>query len=107
MTAIVSIGGIHLVNSSGTPTAGGAATAAATTPFGIRQGWHPTPAEPIMAQGSQLDYPDAYYEPVQETIPIYVVGSTHENAVTRLQELQRVLPRANNRTTLLEIQPTA
>jgi hypothetical protein len=107
MTASVSIGGIHLVNSSGTPTAGGVATAASTTPFAIRKGWRPTPAEPIVAQGSQLDYPDIHYEPVQDPpIPIAIIGSTHENAVTRKQELERVLMRANNYPAILEIQPT-
>lgn len=106
MTTIVSIGGIHLVNSTGTPVAGGVATAAATTPFAIRRGWRPMPAEPIVVQGSDLLYPDIHYGSVQETIPIAVVGSTHENAVARLQELKRVLLRANNYPANLVIQPT-
>lgn len=105
---IVVIGGIYLVNSSGTPTAGGAATAAATTPFAIRRNWRPMPTEPIVIPGAQTMYPDIHYEPVADPpIPISVIGSSHENAVARLQELQRVLARANSSVTLLEIQPTS
>lgn len=109
MTApIVVIGGIHLVNSSGTPTAGGVATAAATTPFAIRHPWHPMPAEPIVIPGAQLEYPDVHYEPVADPpIPISVIGSDHENAVARLQELKRALMPRDGIRASFSIQPTS
>lgn len=107
MAPLVSIGGIHLVNSTGTPVAGGVATAAATTPFAVKRGWRPMPAELVAVYSGQLSYPDVSYGPVQETMPIVVIGSDHENAVARLQQLQRAILPANGLPALLEIQPTA
>lgn len=105
MAPTVIFGGIHLVNSTGTPIAGGAATAAATTPFAIDKGWRPMPAPPIVVQGSQTDYPDMHYEPIEDTpIPVAIIGSSHENAVARRQELIRAITPANSRVTILEIQ---
>ena len=108
MAPLVSIGGIYLTNSTGAPVEGGVATAAATTPFAIKQGWRPTPAEPIVISGGQTDYPDISYGPVADPpMRISVSGSTHENAVALLQQLQRAINRANNYVPTLDIQPTA
>jgi hypothetical protein len=106
---IVTIGGIHLVNSSGTPTAGGAATAASTTPFAIRRGWslnapEPQPVwggGPPFTPGRRLAY--SSYDNVVERIPISVRGSDHENAVTRLQELKLAL---TPQPAVMAVQPT-
>lgn len=97
MTPQVTVGSIHLVNSTGAPVAGGVATAAATTPFAIRDRWALSVAEPIamMSGGPPFRYGAglAYlgYDNVVETIPIHVTGSSHENAVARLQELKRAV----------------
>lgn len=114
MAPTISVGGIHLVNSSGTPTAGGAATAASTTPFSIRHGYTIGSAEPAplwsggppLRNGSTLI--GRAYANVEERIPIAVLGSTHENAVARLQELKRALATAlYSSPAILVVQPTA
>lgn len=98
MTAQIVAGGIHLVNSTGAQVAGGTATAAATTPFAIRNRWPLGVADPqpIMSGGPPFSSVGARplylgYDNVTETIPINVLGSSHENAVTKLQELKRAL----------------
>lgn len=113
MAITVSIGGIHLVNSNGSPTAGGAATAANTTPFAIRQGWSLQPPTPLpiwgggppFIAGRRLAY--SSYDNVTERIPIAVLGSSHENAVTRLQELKQALATVSATTpAVFSVQPT-
>jgi hypothetical protein len=113
MAPTISIGGIHLVNSNGTPTAGGAATAASTTPFAIRHGWTLATPEPLpiwgggppFVPGRRLAY--SSYDNVVERIPISVVGSSHENAVTRVQELKRALATVSATTpAVFSVQPT-
>lgn len=90
-------GGIHLVNSNGTPTAGGTATAASTTPFSIRGNWLLAAAEqqPILSGGPPFSVGSRPlylgYDNVTETIPIAVQGSSHFNAVAKLQELKRAI----------------
>lgn len=86
----ISVGGIHLVNSTGMPSEGGVATAAATTPFSIRGRWPIAQAEqrPLFSGQKLLA---TSYDLITETIPINVQGSSHENAVARLQELKRAL----------------
>lgn len=114
MTPLVSIGGIHLVNSSGTPSAGGVATAAATTPFSIRHGYTIGSAEPqpLWSGGPPFRHGNSLigqsYANIEERIPIAVLGSTHENAVARLQELKRALATTLYSTPpILVVQPTA
>jgi hypothetical protein len=81
---------VYLVNSSGNPTSAGAATAAATTPWGIRfADWTPTAAAPntLFAGG----FPVAQsYDVVEETIPLILVGGSHDTMVARLQQLRQV-----------------
>lgn len=73
MAWLLSIGGVHLVNSSGTPTPGGDPTAAATTCFAVRRGFMFKPGE------------------VEVEIPIAVVGTSQANAASRLRQLKRAL----------------
>jgi hypothetical protein len=110
----LTIGGIHLINSTGAPVAGGTATAAATTPFALRGDWNPTTAEQqlIMSGGPPFSLgarPLYYgYDNVIERIPLNVTGSTHENAVTKLQELKlAVLTALYSTNALLTYQPTS
>lgn len=119
MAPQIIVGGIHLVNSTGAPVAGGTATAAATTPFSIRShesggGWPIGLAEPqrIMSGGppfnlgSRLLYRG--YDNVVETIPIAVQGSTHVDAVAKLSELKLSLAAAlYSVVPLLEVKPDA
>ena len=114
MPAQIVAGGIHLVNSNGAPTAGGTATAASTTPFSIRNRWPLGVADPmpIMSGGPPFTLGSRPlmlgYDNVTETIPINVQGSSHENAVARLQELKRALNTALFSTpALLSVLPTA
>jgi hypothetical protein len=94
---IVTIGTVHLVNSSGTPTPGGDPTVVSTTPFAIRRGWTLTAPEPQnvwgggppFVSGRQLAY--LSYDNVVERIPISIAGSSHENALVQLQLLKRTL----------------
>lgn len=112
--ATISIGGIHLVNSGGAPSAGGVATAAATTPFAIRRNaWTLQAPEPQPVWGGGPPFVSgrrrAYssYENVVERIPIDVVGSDHENAVARLQELKRALETISATTpAVFSVQPS-
>lgn len=112
--AILTVGGIHLINSNNTPTAGGVATAASTTPFSLRTGWNPTAPEnkTIYSGGApfSLGARPIYigYNNVVERIPLHVTGSTHENAVARLQELKIAAQTALfSMPALLSYQPTA
>lgn len=88
----------YLINSSGSPTIGGAATAAATTPFALlREDWVMMPAEPIPAMqggppfrnGSDLAY-QAYGNTTQ-MIGFSVQGSSHDNTVALLRSLRNLL----------------
>lgn len=76
MAWTLSIGGIHLTNSSGTPTAGGDPAAAATSCFAVGR--------------------DFMFKPgvEQEEIPFAVVGSSQSNAASRLRQLKRALKTA-------------
>jgi hypothetical protein len=56
---------IYLVNSSGTPLAGGSPYAPATTPFGIDSEW--APIAPAPADGGGDDF--LSYAPIDETLP--------------------------------------
>lgn len=88
---------LYLVNSGGVPTPGGAATAAATTPWAIRlEEWTPqaAPPSPIWSGGPPFADGRALisqsYDAVTETIPLILVGSTHDTLVARLQQLRRL-----------------
>jgi len=86
---------IYLVNSSAAPTAGGAATSAATTPWGLRTEWTPQAAPPALlerggpplANGSEAAW--LAYETIDETIPLYLLGSTADTLAARLQQLRQ------------------
>lgn len=107
MTAQIVAGGIHLVNSNGIQTAGGTATAASTTPFAIRGRWPIQQAEqrPLFSGQKLLALS---YDLVTETIPINVLGTTHENAVALLQQLKRALNTSTfSVLPLLSVLPTA
>lgn len=81
---------IYLVNSSGQPTAGGAATAAATTPWMIRYAdWQPKAAPPGTLFAGGLPVAQSY-DVVEETIPLILVGGTPDTLVARLQQLRQV-----------------
>lgn len=77
---------LYLVNSSGTPTAGGAATAANTTPWAIRSDWVLAAPEPDTVYGGgaplvsgaslrQLTYPN-----VTETVTLAYLGTSADGA---------------------------
>lgn len=97
MAITIAIGSIQLVNSTGGPVAGGAATGASTTPFSVRRGFTLRPAAPLpiygggapFTPGASLAY--SSYGNAEQVIPISVLGSDHENAVARLQELKTAL----------------
>lgn len=103
MTWICNIGGIHLVNQSGTPLAGGSPYLWSDTPFAVREGWMFDASDPDIEQrGSklfQLGAPVANigYNNITTTIPISVLGTTIDNAGQRLQDLKRVLSKAHPR----------
>jgi len=92
------LGTIYLNNTAGAVTPGGDPTVGALTPFAIRGGWTPAAAEPDSAFASsgplsaaaRLAY-SAYPLTVQETIPIGVEGTSHNNA-QRLLGLLRAAP---------------
>lgn len=90
MPAQIVAGGIHLINSTSIQVAGGTATAASTTPFSIRGRWPIQQAEqrPLFSGQKLLALS---YDLITETIPINVLGTTHENAVALLQQLKRAL----------------
>jgi len=83
---IIGASTIYLVNSTGTPVAGGAATAANTTPWAIRSDWVPAAPEPDAVYGGgaplvsgaslrQLTYPN-----VTETITLAYLGASADGA---------------------------
>src|SRR5262245_12890730 len=91
----------YLVNSSGVPTTGGAATAAATTPFAIRDDhWTIQDSPPAAAfsggppfrNGSALAYQS--YPNTRQSIPIVVEGSSHDNAASLLRGLRHLINQA-------------
>jgi hypothetical protein len=113
-SALLTVGGIHLINSTNVPVAGGVATAAATTPFSLRPGWNPTTPDnkTIYSGGApfSLGARPIYigYNNVVERIPLHVTGSSHENAVARLQELKIAAQTALfSMPALLSYQPTS
>lgn len=88
----------YLINSSGTPTPGGAATAAATTPYSVlNDNWTMQAAQPNSAyqggppfrNGSTLAY--QAYGNTQQSIPISVTGSTHDNVAALLRSLRQLI----------------
>lgn len=88
---------VYLVNSSGSPTAGGAATAAATTPWQIATQYTPQAAPPRSVwsggppfrHGQNLAY--LGYDNVTETIPIFLKGSNQDTVAARVQQLRQTL----------------
>lgn len=106
MTAQIVVGGIHLVPTTA-QTAGGVATAAATTPFAIRGRWAiaSAPELPLYA-GQQLIAKS--YDLVTQTIPINVVGTSHEDVVAALRALKLALNTSRYSVVpLLSVLPTA
>lgn len=88
----------YLSNSSGSPVAGGAATAAATTPFALlNDGWTMQAAVPDAVyqggppfrNGSTLAY--QAYPNTTQAISISVSGSSHNNAVSLFQGLRQLI----------------
>lgn len=77
MSWVLSVGGVHLTNSTGAPVAGGDPAAAATTCFAVREGWMFTPGA------------------TEEEIPIAIVGTSQANAASRLRQLKRALKTAS------------
>jgi len=98
------LGTIYLNNTAGAVTPGGDPTVGALTPFAIRGGWTPAAAEPDSAFASsgplsaaaRLAY-SAYPLTVQETIPIGVEGTSHNNAQRLLGLLRAALRRPGKR----------
>lgn len=88
----------YLVNSSGSPVAGGATTAAATTAYSVNAAeWTQTAAKrqtiysggPPFGVGSRPVY--AGFDNVVETIEIGISGSSSANAIHLIQTLRRIL----------------
>lgn len=80
----------YLVNSNGIPTAGGAATAASTTPYAI------VDDTIIKVAARQVIYAgdtplSVGFQPVTEEFRIFVMGSSHDNLVSLVQQLRRIL----------------
>lgn len=112
MTWLNNIGGIHLVNQSGTPTAGGSPYAWSTTPFATGEGWTPEVAEPKdIYRGSApfsdvITLADQSYENVSDIVPINIVGTGADNVADIQQELKKILSKASKRRPVLwKIQP--
>lgn len=112
MTWLNNIGGIHLVNQSGTPTAGGSPYAWSTTPLATGEGWMPEVAEPKdIYRGSVpfsnvITLADQSYENVNDTIPINIVGTTSDEVADILQELKTTLAKASKRRPVMwKLQP--
>jgi hypothetical protein len=84
---------IYLVNSSGTPTAGGSPYAPASTPFGIMSEWVPTSA------------PDDDGDPIEETIPLIYLGTSGSDALTAVQRLHEQFTARFNAPCVLYAQP--
>jgi hypothetical protein len=102
MTYINKLGTIYLNNTAGAVVAGGDPTVAALTPFAIRADWTPQPAEldAVFAGGGpfggalRLAYA-SYALVVEETIPIGIEGSSHNNAQRVLGLLRAQLRRGS------------
>jgi hypothetical protein len=115
MAITISVGGIHLVNSTGSPLADGVSTVPSTTPFSIRQGGFTLqPPEPLpifgggppFRPGSNLAYTG--YDNVSQRIPIHVSATTHEIAVARINQLKReLMTGSQSLPALFGIQPTS
>lgn len=87
---------IFLVNSSGTPTAGGSQAAAATTPLGIRSEYEPAAPEEDEGGG---------FAPVEETLPLFYLGTTGSGAATAIQLLNEQFTTRFNAPPVLYAQP--
>lgn len=82
---------LYLVNSSGTPTAGGSPFAAATTPFGIVSDWAPTAAPPVaqyaggppLTNGGSLAY--LSNDNVEEALTLTYQGGSGDDARRAVQ----------------------
>ena len=104
MTYTNQLGSIYLNNTAGAVAPGGDPTVGALTPFAIRAGWTPAAAEPDSAFASsgplsaaaRLAY-SAYPLTVQETIPIGIEGTSHNNAQRLLGLLRAALRRPGKR----------
>lgn len=114
MAPVVSFAGIHLINSTGAPVAGGTATAAATTPFALGAAEQLGNAAPTVYYSGGAPFtlgarPVAYgYDNVRQTWHCMVTGSTHEGSIASLQVLKLAMQRALFDTAaLLAIQPTS
>ena len=86
---------LYLVNSSGSPLAGGSPFAPATTPLGIRPDWTPDASEfeaayqggAPLANGSRLaSFTNGNLE---ETLPLIFLGATADAARRAAQLLRR------------------
>lgn len=88
----------YLVNSSGTPTAGGAATGAGTTPYSVNAAeWtlSASPRQVIYSGGMpfRVGATPLYvgYENVVETINIGLRGSSADNTISLIRQLRQIL----------------
>jgi hypothetical protein len=86
---------LYLVNSTGSPLAGGSPYAPATTPLGIRPDWTPDASEmessyqggAPLANGARLAY--ATNGNLEETLPLVYMGTTPDEARRAAQLLRR------------------
>jgi hypothetical protein len=85
---------IYLVNSTGTPVAGGSPYAPATTPFGIDSDWTPISA------------PDDDAASIEETIPLIYLGSAGTDAATAVQRLHEQFTARFSAPCVLYAQPS-
>lgn len=92
---------IYLVNSTGSPVAGGNMASPATTPFGVLYDWHPAAPEPPDDEAASfLDYAD-----VAETLPLIYVGSTASGALSAVQLLNEQFTTSFNAPAVLYAKP--
>jgi hypothetical protein len=92
---------IYLVNSSGTPLAGGSPYAPATTPFGIDSEW--APIAPAPADGGGDDF--LSYAPIDETLTIYYLGTSGSGAATAARLLNEQFTARFNARCVLYARP--
>lgn len=105
MTYTNQLGSIYLNNTDGrADTNGGDPTVGALTPFAIQPGWTPQAAalDAVFAGGAPLSASarlaySSYSLTVEESIPIGVTGTSHNNAQRLLAVLRTQLRRASRR----------
>jgi hypothetical protein len=101
------LGGIHLVNKTQGPVAGGDVRTWHGTPFGIMDGWTPNVAKPStlwqgggpLINGSRPVV--SSYDNVDEAIPFAVVGRDADEVADALNALRQALSGASPRTPIV------